>query len=72
MTDLLDRILDKGIVVQADLVICVSDIPLIGINLRAVIAGMDTMLKYGMMEEMDKEIRSIRRKSLSVETGQKV
>jgi len=58
LVDLLDRILDKGVIISADLVISISDIPLIGVNLRAAIAGMDTMVKYGMMEDLDKEIRA--------------
>lgn len=61
LVDLLDRILDKGVIISADLVISISDIPLIGVNLRAAIAGMDTMVKYGMMEDLDKEIRAWRR-----------
>ena len=58
LVDLLDRILDKGVVLKADLVICLAEIPLIGVNLSAVIAGMDTMLKYGLMKDFDMEIRS--------------
>lgn len=55
--DLLDRILDKGMVIRADIIISLAGIPMIGINLGAAIAGMETMLKYGIMEEWDKEIR---------------
>jgi hypothetical protein len=32
-------------------------VPLIGVNLRAAIAGMKTMLDYGMMEAWDEKIR---------------
>ena len=60
LVDLLDRILDKGVLLSADLVISISDIPLIGVNLKAAIAGMDTMVKYGMMVDLDKEIRDWR------------
>lgn len=52
LVDLVDRLLDKGLVLQADLIISMGDVPLIGINLRAVIAGVETMLQYGMMSEM--------------------
>ncbi|MBI5590034.1 MAG: gas vesicle protein [Deltaproteobacteria bacterium] len=58
LVDLLDRILDKGIVIHADLMISVAGIPLIGVNLRAAVAGMETMLKYGMMTEWDEKTRS--------------
>jgi hypothetical protein len=58
LVDLLDRVLDKGIVIHADMIISVAGIPLIGVNLKAALAGMETMLKYGMMEEWDTSIRS--------------
>lgn len=57
--DLLDRVLDKGLVINADIIVSVADIPLIGINLRAALAGMETMLEYGVMEEWDKTLRTI-------------
>lgn len=57
LVDLIDRILVKGVILQADLVISVSGVPLIGVNLKAAIAGMTTMLDYGMMEAWDEEIR---------------
>lgn len=58
LVDLVDRILVKGIILQADLFISVSGIPLIGVNLKAAIAGMKTMLDYGMMEAWDEKIRT--------------
>jgi len=58
LVDLVDRILVKGIILQADLIISVSGIPLIGVNLKAAIAGMKTMLDYGMMEVWDEKIRT--------------
>jgi len=57
LVDLIDRILDKGAVIQADIIISVAGVPLIGVNLRAAIAGIETMLKYGMMEAWDESIR---------------
>jgi hypothetical protein len=59
LADLLDRLLDKGVVIQADVIISVAGIPLIGINLRAALAGMETMLQYGVMQEWDEEVRSL-------------
>ena len=56
--DLLDRVLDRGLVVQADIIISVAGIPLIGISLRAALAGVETMLQYGMMREWDQKVRS--------------
>lgn len=58
LVDLLDRILDKGLVINADLIVSVAGIPLIGINLRAALAGMETMLKYGVMQAWDERTRA--------------
>ncbi len=68
LVELLDRALSKGIVIQADVIISVAEIPLIGINLRAAIAGMSTMIEYGLMEEWDASIRNnfVPRKVVSV------
>lgn len=57
LVDLLDRILDKGLIINADVIISVAGIPLIGVNLRAALAGMETMLKYGVMQAWDERIR---------------
>jgi len=57
LVDLVDRMLVKGVILHADLVISVSGVPLIGVNLKAAIAGMTTMLDYGMMEVWDEKIR---------------
>lgn len=51
LVDLVDRLLDKGLVLQADLIISMGEVPLIGIHLRAVIAGVETLLQYGIMSE---------------------
>jgi hypothetical protein len=58
LVDLLDRILDKGLVINADIIISVAGIPLIGVNLRAALAGMETMLKYGVMQAWDEKSRA--------------
>lgn len=57
LVDLIDKILDKGVVINADVIITVAGIPLIGITLRAALAGIETMLDYGMMEAWDQSIR---------------
>ena len=72
LVDLLDRILDKGLVIHADIIISVAGIPLIGINLRAALAGIETMVEYGMMRDWDMRTRATeaehlqRREKLSV------
>ncbi len=59
LADLLDRILDKGLILDADLIIHVAGIPLLGVKLKAALAGMDTMLKYGIWEDWDDAQRAV-------------
>lgn len=58
LVDLLDRILDKGLMIYADVIVSVAGVPLIGVNLRAALAGMETMLKYGVMVDWDEKSRA--------------
>jgi hypothetical protein len=58
LDDLLEVVLNKGAVLHLDLIIAVADIPLIGVNLRAAIAGMETMLQYGLLEQWDADTRA--------------
>lgn len=53
VVDLLDVILRDGAVLEADAIITVADIPLVGLKLRVALAGMTTMTKYGIFEEWD-------------------
>ena len=57
LVDLLDRVFDKGVVINADIIISVAGVPLIGVNLRAALAGVETMLKYGMLQDIDAKTR---------------
>lgn len=62
LVDLLDRVLDKGLIINADIIVSVAGIPLIGVNLKAALAGMETMLEYGMMRDWDEAYRVIAQK----------
>ncbi len=57
LVEVLDRLLDRGAVLNADLIISVAGVPLIGLSLRAMLASMETMLEYGVMEAWDKSSR---------------
>ncbi len=59
LVDLLDRILDKGLILDADIIIHVAGIPLIGVKLKAAIAGIETMLKFGIWEDWDAAQRAV-------------
>ncbi len=59
LVDLLDRVLERGLVLDADVMIHMAGIPLLGIKLRAALAGMDTMLKYGIWKDWDEAQRTL-------------
>jgi|SRR5690606_25822578 len=44
--ELVDRILDKGLVVEAYISVTVIGIPLVVVRARIVVAGLDTFLRY--------------------------
>lgn len=52
LVDLLDRVLEKGLILDADLIISLAGVPLIAVSLRTAIAGVDTMARYGLMTEL--------------------
>ncbi len=53
LVDLLDKVLDKGLIINADIIITLADVPLIGVKLNAALAGIETMLDYGMMNDLE-------------------
>ena len=57
LVELVDRLLNKGLIISADVIISVAGVPLIGVNLKAALASIETMLDYGMMEAWDRETR---------------
>lgn len=57
IVEFLDVLLRDGAVIQADVVVTVADIPMIGISLRAAIAGMTTMTQYGIFNDWDATYR---------------
>ncbi|WP_055585092.1 gas vesicle protein GvpJ [Peterkaempfera griseoplana] len=44
LIDLLDRLLDGGVVLTGDLVLCIADVDLVHISLRAVIRSVEEAL----------------------------
>lgn len=53
IVEFVDVLLREGVVIQADVIVTVADIPLVGISLRAAIAGMTAMTDYGLFEDWD-------------------
>ncbi|MEV7015914.1 gas vesicle protein GvpJ [Streptomyces sp. NPDC093991] len=75
LDDLVEVLLNKGAVLHLDLIVAVADIPLIGVSIRAAVAGMETMLEYGMMRHWDEATRawaerSVTRRALELREGE--
>lgn len=51
IVELIDRTLNKGVILNADLIITVADVPLLAANLRLALASVETMMKYGVMND---------------------
>jgi len=48
LAEMLEMLLDKGVVVNADIAVSVGDTELLGIELRAAIASFETAAEYGL------------------------
>lgn len=57
LVDLVDVLLREGVLVQADVVVSVAEVPLVGISLRAAVAGMTEMTDRGLLDGWDRDLR---------------
>jgi ribosomal protein L37AE/L43A len=48
LAEVIDKILDKGLVINADIVVSVAGVELLGIKIRAALASFETAAKYGL------------------------
>ncbi len=48
LADVIDRILDKGLVINADIMVSAAGVELLGIKIRAALASFETAAKYGL------------------------
>ncbi len=48
LADVIDTILDKGLVINADIVVSVVGVELLGIKIRAALASFETAARYGL------------------------
>lgn len=53
LLEILDRVLDKGVVISGDIVISVADIDLIYLGLRVLLSSVETMEKMKRGEERE-------------------
>lgn len=58
LVDVLDRLLDKGALLQADLIIRVAGVALLGLNLRAALGAVDVLVAYGVFDAEDPFVRT--------------
>jgi hypothetical protein len=48
LVDVIDRVLDKGLVINADICVSVAGVELLGVKIRAALASFETAAKYGL------------------------
>ena len=48
LAEAIDKILDKGLVINADIAVSVSGVELLGIKIRAALASFETAARYGL------------------------
>ena len=48
LADVIDRILDEGLVINADITVSVVGVELLGIKIRAALASFETAARYGL------------------------
>ena len=49
LSRLVEVLLDKGVYLDLDLIVTVAEVPLIAVDIRAAIAGVETMIEYGLL-----------------------
>ena len=48
LADILERVLDKGIVIAGDIKICIGDVELLDIKIRLIVASVDKAMQMGI------------------------
>jgi hypothetical protein len=48
LADVIDRVLDKGLVINADICVSVAGVELLGVKIRAALASFETAARYGL------------------------
>jgi len=48
LVDVIDRVLDKGLVINADIAVSVAGVELLGVKVRAALASFETAARYGL------------------------
>lgn len=78
LPDVIERILDKGIVINADIVVSVAGTELLGITIRAAISSFETAAKYGLEMPSGTDFKApgwkaaLNKKAMCPECGNKI
>lgn len=67
LATLIDRVLDKGLVLNADIMVSLKDVELLGIKIRAALASFETAAKYGLEFPMGTNMQTSAWKEAMVE-----
>ena len=59
LVDLLDRILDKGVVINGDITVAVGKVELLSLKINLVIASLETAKRYGIRLPWEKEPKPV-------------
>jgi len=65
--DLIDRILDKGVVINGDITLSIVGVDLLSLKINLVIASLETAKRYGIKlpwEKWEKEAKHVESKGL--------
>lgn len=63
LADVLEMVLDKGIVINADIAVTVNETELLGVELRAAIASFETAAEYGLAFPSGTDMRRVEQAS---------
>jgi hypothetical protein len=59
LAEMLETLLDKGVVINADIAVTVGDTELLGVQLRAAIASFETAAEYGLEFPMGTDMERV-------------
>ena len=65
LIDLLDRILDKGVIINGDITINIGKVELLSLKINLVIASLETAKRYGLRLPWEKEVPVARRRTVA-------
>jgi len=68
LVDLLDRILEKGVVINGDITVTVGSVELLSLKINLVIASLETAKRYGLIlpwETKPKRVRTIKARNVT-------